>query len=82
MAAVLEGRRFVGIELEPAYIEIAAARIAHHSRKSSGRPKVSQVGGSGVTTRRLLQAACSSGTSFGFSSPWSSRTRASDSSER
>ena len=29
-AAVLEGRRFIGIELEPAYMEIAAARIAHH----------------------------------------------------
>ncbi|MBS1845670.1 MAG: site-specific DNA-methyltransferase [Actinobacteria bacterium] len=28
-AAVLEGRRFVGIELEPSYLEIAAARIAH-----------------------------------------------------
>ena len=32
-AAALEGRRFVGIELEPAYIEIAAARIAHHARR-------------------------------------------------
>jgi site-specific DNA-methyltransferase (adenine-specific) len=41
-AAVLEGRRFVGIELEPAYMEIAATRIAHHSRKSPGRPKVSR----------------------------------------
>ncbi|MBW8059844.1 MAG: site-specific DNA-methyltransferase [Solirubrobacterales bacterium] len=28
-AAAIEGRRFCGIELEPAYIEIAAARIAH-----------------------------------------------------
>jgi len=28
-AAAIEGRRFVGIELEPAYAEIAAARIAH-----------------------------------------------------
>ena len=34
-AAVLEGRRFVGIELEPAYMEIAAARIAHHSPKGA-----------------------------------------------
>jgi site-specific DNA-methyltransferase (adenine-specific) len=41
-AAALEGRRFVGIELESAYMEIAAARIAHHSRKSPGRPKVSR----------------------------------------
>ncbi|MBS1887567.1 MAG: site-specific DNA-methyltransferase [Actinobacteria bacterium] len=28
-AAALEGRRFCGIELEPAYLEIAEARIAH-----------------------------------------------------
>ena len=41
-AAALEGRRFVGIELEPAYMEIAAARIAHHSKKAPGRPKVSR----------------------------------------
>lgn len=39
-AAVLEGRQFVGIELEPAYMEIAAARIAHHSAKGVGKPKV------------------------------------------
>jgi DNA modification methylase len=39
-AAVLEGRRFVGIELEPAYMEIAAARIAHHSPKGTRKPKV------------------------------------------
>ena len=42
-AAVLEGRRFVGIELEPAYMEIAAARIAHHSpndaRQAEGVPR-------------------------------------------
>jgi DNA modification methylase len=28
-AAVLEGRRFAGIELDPAYAAIARARIAH-----------------------------------------------------
>lgn len=39
-ASVLEGRRFLGIELEPAYIEIAAARIAHHSPKGTQKPKV------------------------------------------
>jgi site-specific DNA-methyltransferase (adenine-specific) len=39
-AAVLEGRRFVGIELEPAYVEIAAARIAHHSPEDNRKPKV------------------------------------------
>jgi site-specific DNA-methyltransferase (adenine-specific) len=39
-AGVLEGRRFIGIELEPAYMEIAAARIAHHSQQSPRRPKV------------------------------------------
>ena len=42
-AAALEDRRFLGIELEPAYIEIAAARIAHHSPKGTRRPKVSRV---------------------------------------
>lgn len=41
-AAALEGRRFVGIELEPAYMEIAAARIAHHASGSPGKPKVSR----------------------------------------
>jgi DNA modification methylase len=39
-AAVLEGRRFVGIELEPAYVEIAAARIAHHSPRGARKPRV------------------------------------------
>jgi len=39
-AAVLEGRCFIGIELEPAYLEIAAARIAHHAQQSPRRPKV------------------------------------------
>ena len=29
MAAVLEGRDFIGIELEPEYFEIATARIQH-----------------------------------------------------
>lgn len=38
-AAVLEGRRFVGIELEPAYMEIARARIAHHSPAGTRKPK-------------------------------------------
>jgi len=41
-AAAVEDRRFCGIELEPAYIEIAKARIAHHSKKAAGRPKVSR----------------------------------------
>lgn len=40
-AAAIEGRRFIGIELEPAYAEIAAARIAHHA--PSGKPQVSRV---------------------------------------
>jgi site-specific DNA-methyltransferase (adenine-specific) len=39
-AAVLEGRRFIGIELEPAYIEIAAVRIAHHSPSGTRKPRV------------------------------------------
>jgi DNA modification methylase len=43
-AAVLEGRRFVGIELEPAYIEIATARIAYHAPKGVRKPKVCRGG--------------------------------------
>jgi site-specific DNA-methyltransferase (adenine-specific) len=35
-AAALEGRRFCGIELNPFYIEIAAARIEHWSREAGG----------------------------------------------
>ncbi|MGN6258884.1 MAG: DNA-methyltransferase [Solirubrobacterales bacterium] len=35
-AAALEGRRFCGIELEPVYVEIAAARIEHWSRRVGG----------------------------------------------
>lgn len=35
-AAALEGRRFCGIELEPAYVQIAAARIEHWSRQAGG----------------------------------------------
>jgi len=41
-AAVLEGRRFIGIELESAYVEIAAARTALHAKSAPGRPKVSR----------------------------------------
>jgi len=37
-AAAIEGRRFLGIELEPAYAEIAAARIAHHAPPGSRAP--------------------------------------------
>jgi site-specific DNA-methyltransferase (adenine-specific) len=29
IGAVMEGRRFVGLEREPQYVEIARARIAH-----------------------------------------------------
>jgi DNA modification methylase len=35
-AAVLEGRSFLGIELEPAYVEIARARIEHWSKQAGG----------------------------------------------
>jgi DNA modification methylase len=47
-AALLEGRRFIGIELEPAYMEIATARIDHHSPEGSGALKV----GSGPLGKR------------------------------
>lgn len=42
-ASVLEGRRFVGIELERAYLEISAARIAHWSPQGVRKPKVRRV---------------------------------------
>src|SRR6478609_521698 len=35
-AAVLEGRRFLGIELEAAYVEIATARIEYWSKQAGG----------------------------------------------
>lgn len=38
-ASVLEGRSFVGIELESAYMEIAAARITHHSPDGTRKPR-------------------------------------------
>ena len=41
-AAALEERHFIGIELEPAYMEIAAARIAHHAPKGAAKLKVSR----------------------------------------
>lgn len=37
-AAVLEGRRFLGIEIDPAYQRIAAARIAHWSQQEADDP--------------------------------------------
>ncbi len=40
-AAAIEGRRFCGIEREPAYLEIAAARIKHWA--PPGRSQVSRV---------------------------------------
>ena len=39
-AAAAEGRRFVGIEFEPPYIEIAAARIAHRAPSGTPEPRV------------------------------------------
>lgn len=38
-AAVLEDRRFIGIELEAPYMEIAAARIAYHSPAPRREPR-------------------------------------------
>jgi site-specific DNA-methyltransferase (adenine-specific) len=41
-AALLEERRFVGIELDPFFMEIAAARIAHWAPGGTPRPRVSR----------------------------------------
>ena len=35
-AAILEGMRYVGIELDPDYAEIARTRITHHELKGRG----------------------------------------------
>lgn len=37
-AAMREGFQFIGCELDPAYMAIAAARIAHESKKSASEP--------------------------------------------
>jgi DNA modification methylase len=39
-AAAIEARRFLGIELEAAYLEIARARIAHRGGRAEGNGKV------------------------------------------
>ncbi len=38
IAAVLEGRRFVGIEREDAYVEVACARLTHWARQATKEP--------------------------------------------
>lgn len=38
-AAILEGMRYVGIELDPDYAEIARTRITHHELKGRGGVK-------------------------------------------
>ena len=35
IAAVLEGRMFLGIEREPKYVDIACARLTHHAQQAS-----------------------------------------------
>ena len=35
-AALLEGRRFLGIEREPKYVDIACARLTHHAHNTEG----------------------------------------------
>lgn len=42
-AAAIEGRAFIGIECEHAYIDVAAARIAHHAPEGSEGPEVHRV---------------------------------------
>lgn len=39
-AATIEGRRFCGIELDPAYIQVAAARIEHWAPRKAARPRI------------------------------------------
>jgi site-specific DNA-methyltransferase (adenine-specific) len=39
-AAAMESRRFCGVELEEAYLEVAAARIAHWGRQAEGAAPV------------------------------------------
>jgi DNA modification methylase len=36
IAAVLEGRQFVGIEREGAYVDIACARLTHWAHEAKG----------------------------------------------
>jgi DNA modification methylase len=35
VAAVLEGRRFLGVEREPEYVDIACARLTHHAHEAT-----------------------------------------------
>jgi site-specific DNA-methyltransferase (adenine-specific) len=51
-ATVLEGRRFIGIELDPHYMKIAAARIAHWAPEGAPRPRVRRRGPLGERRRR------------------------------
>ena len=44
-AAALEGRRFCGIELEAAYLEIATARIEHWAKQAGAA--AAPLGGAG-----------------------------------
>ena len=39
-ASLLEGRGFIGIELDPSYVDIAAARIAHWAPPGTRSPRV------------------------------------------
>lgn len=52
IATVLEGRRFIGIELDPHYMRIAAARIAHWAPEGTPRPRVRRRGPLGGRRRR------------------------------
>jgi hypothetical protein len=51
-AALQEGRRFIGIELDPSFMEIAAARIAHWAPTDPPRPRVGCRGPLGKRQRR------------------------------
>ncbi len=69
-----------GLDIRPH--ECRHGYVTHLRAAGINDADLSQVGGSGVTARQSLHAACSAGASSRPSSPWSCRTRASDSSER
>jgi DNA modification methylase len=56
-AAALEGFRFIGIDLDPAYVEISRARIAHAAGQADAPVEIKQVGTVKTVTKKLTPAA-------------------------